>query len=107
LVANIGSDSSFFSVSIHLPGCGSQRISAGSDESRAYGADAPRPSAPNTASASPAGRVTAQPSAAPMNGAVHGAAAAIANTPEKNAPARPWRVESFSPRPIQRAPNSK
>ncbi len=51
--------------------------------------------------------MTAQPSAAPMNGAVQGAAAAIAKTPEKNAPARPCFAESFSPSPIQRAPNSK
>ena len=41
----------------------------------------PAPSAPKTNSVTPIGWVTAYPSAAPINGAVQGAATTTANTP--------------------------
>src|ERR1700723_3887334 len=43
LVTNIGTERTRLRTSIHLPGWGSQRISAGQDERKAYGAEAPRP----------------------------------------------------------------
>ena len=51
----------------------------------------PRPSTANSNSDCAAGSVNAKPSAAPMNGAVHGEATATASTPVRKLSASGWR----------------
>ena len=84
-VANIGKAISCLNVTIHAPGRGRARARPGSALSARYGSAMPTPIAPNTASACSAGKPTAYPSDAPMNGAVQGDAIAVASTPDKNA----------------------
>ena len=85
-VANSGKASAWRSVTIHAPGRGRRASRPGSSASSRYGAAMPSPSAVKIASASAAGRASAKPSAAPMNGAVQGVATSTASTPVRNEP---------------------
>ena len=58
------------------------------------------------ASASAVGATSAKPSAAPINGAVHGVATIVARTPVENAPAIPERAAKRPPVPARPRPNS-
>ena len=64
----------------------------------------PKPSAAKTSSATGAFCVNANPSAGPMNGAVHGLATSVASAPVKNEPSFPPRSASVVPRPMKPAP---
>jgi hypothetical protein len=86
-VAKSGKASTCRKVSIHAPGFGKRRSHRGKSESSSTGSAMPTPSAANTASANPADWDTVKPTAAPMNGAVHGVATTVASTPESNASA--------------------
>ncbi len=85
-VANSGTAVSCFSVSIHAPGRGSNRVHAGCSVSSTYGNASPIASAVNTANVTPAGCASANPIAAPISGAVHGVATTVASTPVKKLP---------------------
>ena len=80
-VPNIGTASTRFIVSIQAPGRGIRCISAGTNGNTTYGSASPAPMAVNTRKLSAAGRSTANASAAPMSGAVHGVATTTASTP--------------------------
>ncbi len=80
-VAYSGKARNCFSLSIHAPGRGSRRRQPGNQVNSTKGSAMPTPSAANTSSVSAAGCASAKPSAAPMNGAVHGEAMATASTP--------------------------
>ena len=67
----------------------------------------PRPSAAKTASACAVGSVTANPSEAPMKGAVQGEATATASTPVSAESATGWRARSAASEPGSTEPNSK
>src|SRR5204863_3819896 len=67
------------------PGRGSWRRQPGKHASRTYGDAMPMPSATKITSIVAADPASAKPSAAPMNGAVHGDATTTASTPEPNA----------------------
>ncbi len=75
--------------SIHAPGRGSSRARPGTALTAAIGAASPQPSATNTDNAAGTGAISANPSAAPMNGAVHGVATIVASTPVAKAPMSP------------------
>jgi hypothetical protein len=66
----------------------------------------PMPMAANTSKACSAGRPMANPSDAPMKGAVHGEAIATASTPERNAFAIGWRASSVATLDGRKAPKS-
>ncbi len=84
-VAYSGNARNCFRCTIHLPGLGSIRRHPGNHESSRNGSAMPMPSATNTSSVSAAGCDSAKPSAAPMNGAVHGEAITTASTPDSAA----------------------
>ncbi len=71
------------------PGCGNSRVHAGLNDSSRYGAANPNASAVKIANVTPADCASANPIAAPINGAVHGVATTIASTPVKKLPAYP------------------
>src|ERR1700704_697349 len=85
-----------FTRSIHGPGFGRNRSHAGCALSKKYGALIPAAMATNIARMTGADCVNAKPSAVPRNGAVHGVAKTVANTPWKNEPSKSLRslVES-------------
>src|SRR6266496_48627 len=64
---------------------GWRRRQPGNQASNAYGSAMPTPSTMNTTSRTDVEPAIAKPSAAPMNGAVHGEAMTTASTPEPNA----------------------
>src|SRR4029079_6792948 len=74
-----------FRRSIHAPGLGSMRRQPGYQVSNTNGSAMPAPSAANTSSVNGAGCASANPNAAPMNGAVHGDAMTTARMPESTA----------------------
>ena len=106
-MANIGNAIKCLNVAIHAPGRGNARATAGTALASRYGNAMPMPIAPNTASACAAGRATARPSDAPMNGAVQGDAMAVANTPDKNALTAGCLACALATRPGRKLPNSK
>ena len=85
-VANIGNAKNCFRVSIHFPGFGRELIKFGYIASIRYGMAKPIPRDANTGIVVPEGWINAYPSAAPINGAVHGEATITARTPVKNDP---------------------
>ena len=85
-----------FTCTIQGPGLGRNRSQAGCALKSRYGALIPAAMAMNIARMIAADCVNAKPSAVPRNGAVHGVASTVANTPWKNEPSRSLRslVES-------------
>src|SRR4029079_13856215 len=85
-----------FTCTIQGPGLGKKRSQAGCALKSRYGALMPAATATNIARMIAADWVKANPSAVPRNGAVHGVASTVANTPWKNEPSRSLRslVES-------------
>jgi hypothetical protein len=85
-----------FTCTIQGPGLGKNRNHAGCALKSRYGALIPAAMAMNIARMITADCVNAKPSAVPRNGAVHGVASTVANTPWKNEPSRSLRslVES-------------
>ena len=75
------------------PRLGRQVGAVGAALKAVKGAANPRPRARNTSAADHTGCVSANPSAAPMNGAVHGLATTTASAPVKNAPLPPPGAE--------------
>ncbi len=102
-----GNASSWRKPSSHGPGRGNARATAGTSPSSSIGAARPRPSAANTASAAAAGCASAQPSAVPMKGAVHGLATMTASAPVKNEARAPWPSVRRWPAPVNRPPSSQ
>ena len=105
-VANIGKARNCLKRTIHGPGFGIRRSSAGAMLSRRNGRASPRPSASITAIATAAVWPSAKPTAAPMKGAVQGVATMTASTPVKKEPPRPDRPASAPPIPAKRPPIS-
>ena len=80
-------------VFIHVPGFGSKRRSGGTKPSSRNGRAKPSPRTPNSTIPCHHGSSSAAPSAAAMNGPVHGVATTAASSPVENALARlPARV---------------
>ncbi len=105
-VAKSGSAVTCFRISIHAPGLGSQRMSAGKKLMARYGSANPRPSAVKTAKVTIAGCARAKPIATPMKGPTHGVATTVASTPVKKLPVKPCLRVSESPAPIMLRPSS-
>ena len=72
--------------SIHGPGLGIKRKSAGAKEKTRYGNDLPSPKKVKMRIAVPKDWVIANPKAVPINGAVHGDATTVAKTPVEKDP---------------------
>jgi len=94
-------------LSIHAPGRGSRSISFGNAESTRYGNDKPIPIAAKAVKNWNAGKPTATPMASPRNGAEQGVATTVANTPEKNDPAKPCFACKLPPTEVADVPISK
>ena len=90
--------------SIHAPGLGSMRRSAGTKPMSRNGKASPSPRAANNNSASGAGSSNAAPSAAAMKGPVQGVAATAASSPVAKAPRTPERP---CPLPVSMLGSSK
>src|ERR1700685_1955224 len=82
--AYIGKAKTCFNVSIHAPGLGSARRSQGAKDNSRYGRGSPHPSGTKMHSPPSAECVRPAPTAAAMNGAVHGVATRVVSTPVKN-----------------------
>src|SRR5215475_2839883 len=80
-----------FRCNIQGPGLGRKRSHAGWTLKSRYGALIPTAMAMNIARMIAGDCVNAKPSAVPRNGAVHGVANTVANTPWKNEPRRSLR----------------
>src|SRR4029450_7933247 len=95
-VANSRKALNLFTWSLQGPGLGKKRSHAGCALKSKYGALIPAAMAMNIARMIAGDCVNAKPSAVPRNGAVHGVASTVANTPWKNEPSRSLRslVES-------------
>src|SRR6185503_15513369 len=80
-----------FKCTIQGPGLGKKRSHPGCALKSRYGALIPAAMAMNIARMITADCVNAKPRAVPRNGAVHGVASTVANTPWKNEPSRSLR----------------
>ena len=98
-VSAIGTARMRWNVAIHAPGLGMIRRNAGTNPNPKNGNARPRPRPPKMASAAAVGRTSAAPSAAAMNGPVHGVATKAARTPVQKAPTLPPFPARESPPP--------
>src|SRR5215813_15321741 len=90
-----------FTWTIQGPGFGRNRNQAGCALKSRYGALMPAAIAINIARITSDDCENAKPNAVPRNGAVHGVASTVANTPWKNEPKSSWRsVVESKPRVI-------
>ena len=64
----------------------------------------PKPRLKNTANSAAGGCANANPTAAPINGAVQGVATIVANTPVKKLPLYPERPANEEPIPVTEPP---
>ena len=83
-VKNRGKAKNCLKVSIQGPGFGSLEVRLGNHVRAMKGSAIPNPRNAKTSNATYIGCEMANPNAGPINGAVHGLATVVANTPVKN-----------------------
>ncbi len=97
-----------FSDSIHAPGFGTHASDRGKIVSNKYGVAIPSARNVKISSDTYAGCCAANPSADPMNGAVHGVAATVASAPFRNDDTPPCvSFAAFASTPTSDVPISK